>query len=347
MSLDVANQQNTGRIAGKTVLFIGNECRYWTLDKWAYAARVAHSLGIDSISAKLMNGTQKWYGTPANLVAIYKTVAANGCGFIPFGYCYGPLYGIDFVNAECAVLAEMQEAIASTQPDGIGFVCADLETEWNGRVDAAQRFNAAMQNKHLLYLTSWANPGQQAWEGVLNVLRGCINAYIPQAYNDYLSSAEYQQVAQDICIQSAVDLSYEFGDNNHPATIAQNAIAHGQTTVWIWEWVFLGSFKQNIWGVVQAMKGVHIDPVPVPTPQPAPQPTSPPQPTTTTYEFQNCDTMDGTVWGHARDAGFKGDAAQLVADVLPQLDHFAVVRGHPNSNNGNLIWAGDTITFPI
>ena len=346
--LNITNQQHAGRIAGKTVLFIGNECRYWTPEAWAYVAQVAFNLGIATISAKLMNGTQKWYGTPEKLIAISKIVTSHGVGFIPFGYCYGPAYGLDFVDAECAVLIEMQEAISSTQPDGIGFVCADLETEWNGRVDAAERFNAAMQNKHLLYLTSWANPGAQNWIGVLNVLRSCINAYIPQAYNDYLASAEYQQVSQDICIQDAVDLSYEFGGNNHPAQIAQTAIAHGHTTVWMWEWVFVGTYRQNLDAVIQVMKGASVSPVPqpvpVPTPRPAPVP-PPPVPQVHTYTIRSGNNF-GAIYKSLRNAGtISYGYAQFYQENIGRLDTAARARGYRNSNNANLIFPGTQLVY--
>jgi LysM domain len=270
MTLDIQNQIHAGRIVGRTVLIIGNECANWTPADFAYAARVVRGLGVDTIAAKRVDGTVRRYGTRQSLLAEIDAVHAAGCGYLPWSYHYGPRFGLDFVAQECAVLTEMQETTAERQPDGIGFACADLEVEWNGRTDAAARFNAAMQNKHMLYLTSWANPGSQAWLGVLNVLRGCINAYVPQAYTDYLNTEEYQQLSPDLCIQTAVDLSQEFGPN-HPVQNAQVAVNHGQTSIWMWEWSMLGAQRANAQGVVQVAKMSQLPSTQTPVPSPPAQ----------------------------------------------------------------------------
>lgn len=351
MALDIANKNTVGRVAGKAVLFIGNRCRGWSQDQWAYAARVARAAQIDTICAKVANGTEKWYGTKENLIAIYKEVAFQGCGFIPMIYSYGPAISSDFVDGECAVLTEMQEAISETQENGIGFACADLEQEYNGRIDAAQRFSAAMQNKHLLYLTSWADPRDQNWTNILNILRNCFNAFIPQAYNNYLSSTEYQQVAQDICIQSGVDLSYEFGSANDPAAIARTAVTHGQTTIWMWEYSFLGPYRSNVSGVIEAVKGVQIPASdPVSPPQPTQNPVLPPVPTQkmASITFREGDSLSGNVINEAHTLGFEGSTWQdLYASVKQHLDEVAQAHGQADSQSGNDIYIGDTITFPV
>jgi len=306
------NKNNVGRIAGKTVLFIGIECRNWSVEQFAQAAREARALGIDTISPKRLDGTVRWYGTPQHLQEEAKAVNAAGCGYLPFAYCYGPRFGLGFVNEECAVLTEMQDAMGALQPDGIGFVCADLEIEYNGQVEAAKRFNAAMQNKHLLYLTSWADPQWQSWAGVLNELRGCINCYIPQSYNDQLNNLERIQVPNDLVVQVAVDVSYEFGGGNHPVVIAQQRAALGDTTVWIWDYSFLGSFRSNVSGVVQAMSGVKLvgdAPQSVPAPAPTPAQPAPIQERTVTVEPGDSLSViaqrvynNGNEWGKIFDA---------------------------------------------
>jgi hypothetical protein len=335
MTIDTQNQIHAGRVVGRTVLFIGNECRGWSPADFANAARVARSLGIDTLSPKRLDGTVRWYNTPQQLQDEYRAVTAQGCGYLPFAYCYGPRFGLDFVNAECAVLAEMQAALGALQSDGIGFVCADLEAEWNGRVDAAQRFNAAMQNKHLLYLTSWANPGSQAWTGVLNILRGCINAYVPQAYSDYLGTVEYQQISQDLCIQTAVDLSQEFGAN-HPVQIAQQAVNHGQTTLWMWDYSFLGAQRSNAQGVVQVARAIQLPDQP-PDSTPTPQPTQPAQ---RTYTVQLGDNLSGI----AAKLGI-ADWHTLYSENEQTIEDAAHAHGHSNSNGGNLIFADTVLTY--
>jgi len=78
---------------------------------------------------------------------------------------------------------------------------------------------------------------------VLNILRGCINCYVPQAYDDQLMTLEEQQIPADLATQTAVDITSEFG-TNHPASIASDAKARGQNTIWVWEYL---PVLQNKW----------------------------------------------------------------------------------------------------
>ena len=49
-------------VAGKVVLFIGTECRTWSIEDFANAARNARAMGVDTISPKRLDGGIRWYG---------------------------------------------------------------------------------------------------------------------------------------------------------------------------------------------------------------------------------------------------------------------------------------------
>src|SRR5256885_15747670 len=116
---------------GSKVLFIGTEAYGWQVADYVKAAQNARHFGFDTISPKVADGQLKWYKTPANLTAIRNAVLAQGCGFLPFHYIYGPRFGDDQIRAEAAVAKE----IASLCD---GLVCLDMEVEWNGKVDAVK-----------------------------------------------------------------------------------------------------------------------------------------------------------------------------------------------------------------
>jgi len=156
--------ENAQQNAGASVLWIGVECANWSIPQFVAAAQAAKALGFDTISPKRADGSIRWYHTPQQLAAERAAVLAEGVGYLPFAYCYGPHFGLQQVHDECAVLAEMCAA-------NDGSVLADLEAEWNGQVESATLFAQLMQPvSGLLYLTTWADPNLQDWDGVLAAL---------------------------------------------------------------------------------------------------------------------------------------------------------------------------------
>lgn len=214
-------------LLGRTVLWIGNECQGWSLPEFVRAAKLARMLGFDSICPKRANGEVRWYGTPAHLTEEREVVIAQGCGFIPFGYCYGPKFGARQIRDECAILREMAEANRDEQGNAV--VQADMEAEWNGQVWAAQLFESIMRPwPGLLSVSTWADPNLQDWDGVALALAPCVNAWTPQRYTDWL--AHQPLPPEETIVQPGVDMTGEFGVN-HPLIIA-----HGQPCVFAWEY---------------------------------------------------------------------------------------------------------------
>jgi hypothetical protein len=225
-----ANRAAVFAQCGRTVLWVGNEAHSWGPNNWRACGEFARSLGVDSICAKVGDGSIKWYGTPANLLKnIRDVVLSTGAGFIPFIYCYGPKFGMGQVSAETAVLREILTVCPIAQ--------ADMEAEYNNNPTAAALFEAEMRPAPgMLSVSTWADPVQQQWIAVADKLAPCVNQWTLQQYNDWLAAQESQyNPAIFSCIAPGVDLTAEFG-TNHPLNIAHAAKAHGHQTLYIWEY---------------------------------------------------------------------------------------------------------------
>src|SRR5258708_6865471 len=223
-----ANQQATTAKVGRTVLFLGTETVSWSFDQFVSAAHWARAHGVDSIAVKCADGPTVWYDSQGGVELLARRVRTEaGCGFVPYAYCYG--WHNSNLTGELAALRRLMAV-------GEGCVCADLEAEFNGQVAWAQTFCDYMrQVPGLLYLTSWADPDQQNWDGVTEALAPCVNAWVPQQYNTWLAHQEAQLTRLgETCIQPALDLTQEFGTND-VLGIAIDAAAHGHTTVWLWQ----------------------------------------------------------------------------------------------------------------
>lgn len=296
-------------LVGHTVLWVGAEAHGWGVSDFAAAARFARSLGFDTLSPKRADGSIKWYGTPEQLAAERAAVLAEGCGYLPFLYAYGPRFGEQQVRDECAVLQEMGTANA-------GAVMVDMEAEWNGADAAAALFESCMRPwPGVLYVTTWADPNVQNWDGVAAALAPCVNAWVPQRYNNWL--AAQPALPEQTIIQPGVDLSQEFGANN-PATIAS-----GQETVWVWEYE-LAQSNPALARAIATRAGT-----PPPPPPPPPPPSGNGLPTSHTV------VPGDTLWALA--AHYYGNGADW-----PAIWH-ANLAAVPNAN---ILHIGLVLTIP-
>ena len=279
------NELTMAHECGRVVLWVGNEAKEWTPAQFASEAEFARSLGIDSICVKVSDGGLKWYGDAAHLAEIRAAVLAKGCGFIPFIYCYGPKLGTQQIHDECTILAEMMSVCPVVQ--------ADMEAEWNGQVAAATLFESLMRPvSGLLSVSTWADPNQQNWQGVIRALAPCVNAWTPQQYTDWLAAQEVggQLADMGLTIQPGIDLAPEFG-SDHVLSIASQAVARGHYTVYLWETATARNNPALVREVVAEMaKLPALPPLPTnttnttatvasvtePTPAPAPAPTAEP-----------------------------------------------------------------------
>ena len=315
----LTNCANGAAIAGKVVLFIGVECARWSVDDFARAAKAARAMGVDTIAPKRLDGGIPWYATPARLREERAAVLAEGCGYLPFAYCYGPRFGSQQIVEECKLLAQMMDA-------NDGSVCADMEIEWNGRGADAIHFATLMRPvPGFLYVTSWADPYQQNWSGVTRALAPCVNAWVPQQYTNWLAARESQLIALgESCIQPALDLTSEFGAND-PLALAHQARAHGHETIWLWEY----QPALNHQDYVRQIAAVMGDAAPSPAPDPR------------TYTVQPGDTLE-TI---ATKLGLPHWRTALYNLNRDAIEATARAHGQPNSHNGDLIYPGESLRY--
>lgn len=237
-------QQRFSSDMGRVVLFYANEAKGADAGQLAAVARQARACGVDTICVKRADGGIRWYANLMQIEAEYKAVTAQGVGYVPFTFEYGPRFGFQQIDAEVAILLELTEATAQAR-GGEGFVIGDKEDGYNNQAAAAQHFADLIINKPGLYgLTTWADPDQQGWDGVVRALLPVVNGWIPQAYNTWLGA----QLGEDIRlgelnIQPAIDLSQEFGANNQYA-IASQAKGRGESAIWLWEYSLMQAQRQ-------------------------------------------------------------------------------------------------------
>lgn len=232
---------------GKVVLFVGVECKDWTPAQFAECAQFARAHKIDTISPKRADGSIKWYGDAERLAAEREAVLHEGVGYLPFIYMYGPRFGDQQVRDEAAVCQEIMHVCN-------GDVCVDVEAEYDGQDHAANLFSTIMRPvPGLLYLTTWADPVQHNFP--VRQFAPCVNAWIPQDYDNWLVQCESQQITTGMSIRfGALDLSQEFGANN----VAGNAAAmraRGHLSMWLWEYEMARNNPAELDQVVAAFLG--------------------------------------------------------------------------------------------
>ena len=325
----MTNCQKATQMAGRVVLFIGTECRTWSIADFASAARNARAMGVDTISPKRLDGGIPWYGDAARLRQERAAVLAEGCGYLPFAYCYGPRFGEAQIADECRLLAEMMAA-------NDGSICADMEVEWNGHVADAERFEQLMRPVDgLLYVTSWSDPRQQDWLGVTRALAPCVNAWVPQQYDNWLAAQEGQLTALgETCVQPAFDLTGEFGAND-PFALTRQALSRGHTTIWLWEYQPALRNPNLTRSIAAAMGNQLASGAPVTLPAP----TRPPR--QRVYIVRAGDTLSAI----AIRLNLPNWYADLYLLNRATIEAAAQAHGRPNSQNGALIYPGEALTY--
>lgn len=217
--------QDIAKVIGQHLLFLGVDTAGWNLAQFSQAARFAKTHGVNSLLLKSADGTNVWYGGMNGYRQRRDAIKAEGVGVIPYTYSYGNKFGA--INTEISILKSFM------QEDGV--VCMDAEAEWNGKVSWAQTLCASMLNYPGIFLVStWADPSLQNWQGVLQALNPCVDAYMPQQYSNYLAPFWTQFAASgSACIQPTVDMSQEAGPND-PVALARAAHTQGHTALSVW-----------------------------------------------------------------------------------------------------------------
>lgn len=210
---------------GQRSLFVGIESYGQGAAWFAGVAQFARSYGVDTLLVKVADGTRWWYGGLDGYRARRDAIKAQGVGVVPYTYSYGNKFGA--LDAEIDILIELMKE------DGV--VCMDAEEEWNGHTDWASHLCARLQGVPGTFLVStWGNPAQQNWAGIVRALNPVVAAWMPQQYTNYLAScwAQYGDLGAQ-CLMPTVDLSDGFGPND-PAAIATAACNQGHAALSVW-----------------------------------------------------------------------------------------------------------------
>jgi len=169
---------------GTSPLFLGVETASWSLSQFQTAAHSAKALGITSLFVKIAEGGIRWYGGIGGWQRVLDTIKAEGIHAVPYTYCYGNGYGV--IETEINILIDAMHYS--------GVVVADMEGEYNGQVGwAIQVCNALKPITGVFGVTTWADPNEQNWQGVITALAPCVNFWLPQVYTDNLARVYHAQ----------------------------------------------------------------------------------------------------------------------------------------------------------
>lgn len=214
---------------GTTVLYLGSE--YQTASDAALVSigKTARGLGFDSILVKKADGGIRFYHDEQalkNTKAAVNGQAGIGCFF--YAYCYGPKFGNAQIQDEAIIQQELARA------EGRGVCVADMEAEYNGYPGAAHQFAESVmagENNPMdgWIVTSWADPVQQNWEGVLAELNPHMAAFNPQQYTSWLLGQEGQLAQVAGKLLPAVNIWAD------ALSGASQARMKGHKGLWCWE----------------------------------------------------------------------------------------------------------------
>lgn len=322
--------------AGSKVLFVGVEAVSWAIGDFGRCARNARAMGFDTICAKRADGAIRWYGTAGHLRLERQACLSEGCGFIPLQYAYGPALGPNQIGLEVGVAREMHDVCN-------GLVCIDMETQWNGQAWAAQKLAGLLKGIPGLLFTTWADPQEQAWAGVVEALKGTASAWIPQEYTNWLGGREGEYSADGVpasALFPALDVSGEFAGSD-PMALMRQAVARGHGSVWIWEYMYAMKNPQLIRSMLAVMghpiNNVHpVDPPHTPVRKGAKLPTQ-------SYTIQDGDSLTGI----AEKLHIANWFQDLYLPNKGNLDQAARAHGEGDSHGGNLIYPGTVLQYLV
>lgn len=304
---------------------------------FAKAARNARAIGFDTICPKRADGRIKWYQSAGHLALERQACLSEGVGYIPFVYSYGPRFGNDQIQEEVKVAAE----IASVCD---GLVVLDMEHEWNGKVDAA-RFMAPLLHDLSgdVVVSTWADPVQQDWTGVIQALAPVISAWSPQEYTGWLSLQEEQFTSNGIDLMHlfpALDVSGEFVGTD-PLKQIQAAVRDGHLSYWIWEYQYVLANAELCRAILALAGAVIPDFKPVQLPHPTTPPTK--QIKWGQYTVQAGDSLSSI----ASALHITNWYQNLFLPNKAMLDSSARSHGSADSQQGNLVFPGEVLQYAM
>lgn len=343
---------------GSKVLFIGTEAYGWAVNDYVAAAKNARAVGFDTICVKVADGGNRWYKDANALRAIREAVLAEGCGFLGFIYCYGPEFG----NSQISIEANVAKEIASVC-DNVAVL--DIEVQWNGQNDAAALLAGSLKGTNYDFIIStWADPTQQDFNGVIRALDGVASAWGPQEYTVWLSQQEGEFKADGVTLGKlfpALDIADMYSGNN-PLQVLSTAIANGHSSIWVWEYGAVLSISTVVKSVLGLLPKVPATVRATPVAATAPTATLSGHPVTTnantspavvpapnlTVKYGTYKVADGdNLTGIAYRLGIKNWVQDLFLPNKVVLDQIAQAHGAKNSNFGSLIYADTVLKYPL
>jgi hypothetical protein len=229
---------------GSVPLFLGVETEFWSLAQFQQATIATKALGITSLLVKVADGTDIWYGSIGGWQKVLTTIQQAGLVAIPYTYCYGNVF--EAIQSEINILIAIMGAT--------GIVIADMETEYNNQVTWAQTVCAALKPVSGVFgVTTWADPNQQNWQGVLSALAPCTDFFLPQVYSNFLGDVYHAQYAPyNRPYYPMLNLGVDFGAND----VLQIARTANKSIIGFWEYqAAVGTYASVVKQVVQQVKG--------------------------------------------------------------------------------------------
>ena len=246
---------------GKVILFCGTETSEYNLGAFDNIITFARAHAVDSLLVKCADGGNWWYGGIDVINLIRNACIAGGVGFIPYTYGYGDKY-----NAFA-----QEQSIATMLLNTFGYVCLDLEAEYNGRTDlCSQLVKNFSEHKGILLCSTWGDPSLQNWDNNLKTLKNTFDAFMPQEYTNYLDSTEYQ-LNQD-GIVNMIPTIYLGNDivGNNAYGVAVDIHGRGHSSISLWYDGYAVSNPSLVDSVVALYRNTPTTPVKQP-----PTPTQP------------------------------------------------------------------------
>ncbi len=308
------------QIAGKVVVFTGNESKTWSLADVITACATIRRLGADTLCMKYADGGISWH-SPNDMEHYHAVANGLGCGLCGFQYCYGPAFG------DLTKQVTDEAAIANSMIGHLPLIVLDMEKEFDGHPEAAIFLHQHLQvPPGQLAITTWANPAQHAWIGDVAALNQDA-IWIPQEYTSFLAKQDRSSMTT---IWPAIDLSSEFGPNDPVGIIAH---AH-PASAWVWA---LSLITRGEPFQTELQQICHEAGNPAPPPRPAPA-------TTDTITVQQYPALLSTLWGIALQWGTNAQA--VYNRNQKTIEDAAHEHGLPSSDNGNIIYEGEVLYRP-
>ena len=330
---------------GRKVLFVGTEAYRWTVADFSKAAKNARALGVDTLCIKRADGGIKWYQTAGHLALERQACLSEGVGFVPFMYNYGPHFGDTQILLEANVAIEMMDTCD-------GLVCLDLEVEWNGNGPAAQRLCDLLKPASArgdIIVSTWADPVQQNWVGVIQALNPVVSAWGPQEYTNWLSAQELQFTEHGVNANKLwpeLDITHLYSYNT-PLTVFHDAVTRGHGSIWLWEYQ-VALRNPGLVHTLFALLGPTTsapDHAPVMTNTTKVAPVDVPVPSHTAIEAHYVIKEGDTLGGIASALHLSNWFTDLYVPNHAVLDRTAQQHGYRDSERGNIIFPGTLLTY--